>query len=132
MGHTLVISNCLAEIMDMKKYLSEEIVEELRQNTPVAASPAFDAFCRILDVLAAFAGLLIISPLLFFFALLVKTTSKGPVFFKPRIAHPTDPIMFVEILGNSHGIITMALHPKGKGFDALQKHPRIIRTDAGA
>jgi lipopolysaccharide/colanic/teichoic acid biosynthesis glycosyltransferase len=43
-------------------------------------------FKRALDILGAFFGLLILSPLMTFVALLIKLTSEGPVlFFQPRV-----------------------------------------------
>lgn len=50
----------------------------------VAGRPLQIAFKRALDVIGAGLGLLILSPLLIALALLIRTTSKGPVFFRQK------------------------------------------------
>lgn len=46
------------------------------------SKPAFDFFKRLFDVFAAFFGLILLSPLFAFIAVVIKTQSKGKVFYK--------------------------------------------------
>ena len=46
--------------------------------------PIFSFFKRFFDILLSFLAIVILSPLLIVLAILVKTTSKGPVFYKHK------------------------------------------------
>ena len=45
--------------------------------------------------------------------------------WQARITDPLDLGMSAEIGGQTHGVVTDAIHAQGKGFDALQDHERV-------
>ncbi len=49
----------------------------------VPLSNTFNAICkRLVDIIGSLAGIIVLSPFLIIFAIIIKTTSKGPIIFK--------------------------------------------------
>src|SRR5690606_19761633 len=56
----------------------------------------------------------------------------GRVRLEPRIADPLDLRMVLQVLGHLLRVLAVPLHPKRQRLDALQEHPRVVRTDASS
>jgi len=46
-------------------------------------------------------------------------------------ADPIDGRVVLEMLGDGEGVVAVAFHAEGKGFDSLQELPGVVRRDAG-
>lgn len=66
----------------MIDYFRDDIVSALKANTPVPPRRLYDLVVRIVDVLVAGLGLLILSPFFCLIALATKLQDGGPVFFR--------------------------------------------------
>lgn len=92
---------------------------------------------RMLDILGALAGLIVLSPLFLFLALLIKIVSPGPVFFRQeRVGHGGRPFTFLKFrtmhVNNDAGVHQRYLSSLIQGDQAMEKldadrDPRIIR-----
>ena len=47
--------------------------------------------------------------------------------FETGIAHPLHFVVGLQILGNRHGVLAVALHPQREGFNALQQLKGALR-----
>src|SRR5271157_13454 len=54
------------------------------------------------------------------------------VVFQAGEPHPVHLRVRLQEDRDGPGILTVAFHPQGQGFDALKEHPRVVRRDAGA
>jgi exopolysaccharide biosynthesis polyprenyl glycosylphosphotransferase len=53
---------------------------------------------RVIDIIGALCGIIICSPVLLFIAIIIKITSKGPVFFRQtRLGHQGKPFTFLKL-----------------------------------
>lgn len=85
----------LARKVAIKQYLENDRVPFLGMDT--FSRPISRNMKRLINVVCSLSGLIVLSPLLIFIAILIKVTSKGPVFFtQQRVGFQESPFRLIK------------------------------------
>lgn len=113
--------------------ISSKIKDKKMQNTK-NKKRVYRAFKRLIDIILAIVGLVVLSPLFLIIAIIIRIDSKGPVFFKhKRVGKNGKPIYiykFRTMHNNAEDMIKNFNEEQMKEFKEsykLQNDPRITR-----